>query len=228
MSALTDIREEIERNGKYDGLMARPEDALIFREVRDDNDYRGLIQPGDRVLDLGAHIGVFAKWALDQGAAAVLCLEPQPDNFAYLKENVNQLGARATCLELAVGNRASIRIYGYGMNAGIIPRRGRHMYEVPAVSLGSLLGGNEQTRFNVMKMDIEGGEFGALESATIKQLATLERAAVEYHPREEWMLKAMTTQHGRLRKAGLKTPRDRLTAPSKPNGFGRVARYART
>ena len=226
MSALTDIRDEIEKVGEYDGMMARPEDALIFREVQEDNDYRGLVQPGDRVLDIGAHIGIFAKYAVEQGAASVLCLEPQPDNFAYLRENVNTLvsgGADVTCVEVAVSSHMSVWIYGFGMNAGIIKRHGRHKYEVPGVTLGELISAGD---FNVMKMDIEGGEFDALASASLLQLATLDRAAIEYHPRKEWMLNAMAAQHGRLRKAGLQTPRDRLTPPSKPNGRGRVVRYA--
>ena len=216
-----EIRQEIQRTGKYAGLMARPEDAMTFREVLHDEEYKGLVQPGDNVLDIGAHIGIFAQYAIENGAAVVMCYEPQPDNFGYLKENVGKM-ENVFAVEAAVGKRGTITVYGFGMNAGIIPRRGRHRYDVASVTLGGLLYGD----FNVMKMDIEGGEFGALATATIKELSTLDRAAIEYHPRKQWMLEAMDVQHRRLRKAGLQTPRDRLTPPSKPNGRGRVVRYA--
>lgn len=45
------------------------------------------IKNGDRVVDIGAHIGSFTVWALKQGAN-VLAFEPDEDNFNLLAHNV--------------------------------------------------------------------------------------------------------------------------------------------
>lgn len=46
-----------------------------------------IVEEGDVVLDLGAHIGSFSMWALSLGANQVISVEPHPDHTKYLKEN---------------------------------------------------------------------------------------------------------------------------------------------
>ena len=45
------------------------------------------IQPGDTVIDCGAHVGVFSRYALNQGAGRVIAVEPDPVNLICLEEN---------------------------------------------------------------------------------------------------------------------------------------------
>ena len=45
------------------------------------------IAPGAVVLDCGAHVGVYVRKALDQGAATVVAIEPAPDNIECLRRN---------------------------------------------------------------------------------------------------------------------------------------------
>jgi FkbM family methyltransferase len=44
-------------------------------------------QPGDIVLDCGAHVGVFVRKALARGAAKVVAIEPNPENVECLRRN---------------------------------------------------------------------------------------------------------------------------------------------
>jgi len=61
------------------GLLVFEELCAIYErgEVR--------IRKGDIVLDLGAHIGTFTRFALNRGAAKVIAFEPEPSHVAYLK-----------------------------------------------------------------------------------------------------------------------------------------------
>ena len=43
---------------------------------------------GHVILDGGAQIGCFATWALREGAARLLCYEPEPSNAALLRQNL--------------------------------------------------------------------------------------------------------------------------------------------
>ena len=46
------------------------------------------IRPGDVVIDCGAHVGVFTRFALRQGASRVIAIEPDPTNVACIRENL--------------------------------------------------------------------------------------------------------------------------------------------
>ena len=46
------------------------------------------IRPGDIVVDCGAHVGVFTRFALRQGASRVIVIEPDPMNVACIRENL--------------------------------------------------------------------------------------------------------------------------------------------
>jgi len=63
---------------------------------------------GHTVLDVGAHIGVFARHALDGGATHVVALEPEPSNFALLATNCETALAqgRATLMQVALSQDA--------------------------------------------------------------------------------------------------------------------------
>ena len=43
------------------------------------------VHPGDIVLDLGAHIGSFTRYAFSRGAATVVAFEPEPEHIACIE-----------------------------------------------------------------------------------------------------------------------------------------------
>src|SRR5450755_2916657 len=43
------------------------------------------LRPNDVVVDLGAHVGVFTRYALYRGASCVIAFEPEPFHFECLK-----------------------------------------------------------------------------------------------------------------------------------------------
>eukprot|EP01052_Picozoa_sp_SAG31_P020902 SAG31_NODE_1591_length_7814_cov_4.501453_8_plen_616_part_00 len=85
-------------------LLFRPKttDALVMKEILGRRAYAGFeLQPDPRwplvhfapaghvVVDLGAHIGVFARYALAEGASRVFCFEPEPGNLELLNKNLS-------------------------------------------------------------------------------------------------------------------------------------------
>jgi hypothetical protein len=62
-------------------------DEKLFEEAMTYKTKECVVEEGDVVLDLGAHIGSFSMWALSLGANRVVSVEPNPDHVKYLKEN---------------------------------------------------------------------------------------------------------------------------------------------
>jgi FkbM family methyltransferase len=66
----------------YTGLYEFEEMAFVLHALR----------PGDRFVDVGAHIGAFSVLAAGAVGAECLAIEPVPASFAYLQENLNLNG----------------------------------------------------------------------------------------------------------------------------------------
>ena len=62
--------------------------VLVAQQMADDygTGDRG-VQPGDVVLDCGAHVGFYVRKALDSGARLVVAIEPGPKNVECLRRN---------------------------------------------------------------------------------------------------------------------------------------------
>ncbi len=141
------------------------------------------VQKGDTVLDCGANVGVFTRFALNAGASRVVAIEPAPDNLECLRRNfAPEIAAgrvvlvpkgvwnRPDVLELKIedGNEAAAT---FVMNLSKVSRTVR----VPLVTIDSLVAELGLERIDFIKMDIEGAEVRALQCAR----QTLAR----HHPR---------------------------------------------
>jgi FkbM family methyltransferase len=61
---------------------------LAQQEVNEYGDERQGLRPGDVVLDGGAHIGIYSRKALHEGAKLVVAIEPAPANVECLRRNL--------------------------------------------------------------------------------------------------------------------------------------------
>lgn len=62
--------------------------VLVAQQVVDDYGAGNrAVQPGDVVLDCGAHVGVYTRKALDSGARLVVAIEPAASNVECLRRN---------------------------------------------------------------------------------------------------------------------------------------------
>jgi FkbM family methyltransferase len=144
------------RRDRATGLYYRPQDKVIVDEVR--GVYAQMpVEPGDVMLDLGAHIGATSLLALAKGASHTVAVEADPGNIPMLQRNLRR---NATILWAAVGAKAGRTMFHVRADrpylGSILPDDGREPLSVPMVPLSGLL---EQYRPTIVKCDIEFGEY---------------------------------------------------------------------
>ncbi|HET6575198.1 MAG TPA: FkbM family methyltransferase [Fimbriiglobus sp.] len=163
-------------------------DFQVLRDTVFDNEYRlASLDARCAVVDVGAHVGCFALLAWAAGARRIVCVEPDPDNFRLLEENLAELraaGVDATAIQAAVWAAEQGPARFRAGDQSTVGRVGDDGDEVDAVTLGYLLGvaGRDKTPVGLVKIDIEGGEFGLLRHTPPEVLARAGAYAVEVHP----------------------------------------------
>tara|TARA_R110000772_G_scaffold30806_3_gene76470 strand:+ start:234 stop:968 length:735 start_codon:yes stop_codon:yes gene_type:complete len=189
-------RELVEIKAKgFDKAMLGREgtyDNYVMKEI---NASYGVLDVEDKiVLDIGANIGCFSVWAAEHGAAEVIAVEPETQNYQMMLLNtdgwkllldiddLNNDLFRLHNAALTVEDVGSIDLHlsPTGKNPGntsTTPRRGRTSTRVDALSIGELF--RHHPRIDVLKMDCEGGEFELLPEL-IKH-KHLKQIVLEYH-----------------------------------------------
>eukprot|EP01012_Entosiphon_sulcatum_P016758 TRINITY_DN21645_c0_g1_i3.p1 TRINITY_DN21645_c0_g1~~TRINITY_DN21645_c0_g1_i3.p1 ORF type:complete len:1026 (-),score=99.72 TRINITY_DN21645_c0_g1_i3:48-3125(-) len=133
------------------------------------------LQPGDVVVDVGAHIGTFAMHLLAlYPQVTVLAFEPIPRNFRYLVMNLRAAGLLgrvrainaavvATPQEDTIAHYAPL--YTHHSLTQRIPRNSRTLqYFVPAITLSEVLQHFNISRVAVLKLDCMGCEYDLFDS----------------------------------------------------------------
>jgi len=171
---------------------------------------RRLLRPGMVALDVGAHVGYYAR-LFSQAVGAqgrVLACEPHPRNFQALQHNLRAC-PNVEALPLAVGEaRGSAQLHDYlmmsasgslnyderlvqtqqaGVHVGDLAPRLKgfqpQVYTVPVVPLDELLEERSLQQVDFIKMDIEGAELGALRGLRRTLVRSPQVALImEYNP----------------------------------------------
>jgi len=123
---------------------------------------------GATVLDIGAHVGCFAWACVIRGAALVRAYEPEEESRKHLIHNATRMPAVSVC-PYAIGDMVGPWYRG---NDAIVQPPGM-------VSLDAAT----QEHVDLLKIDIEGGEWPAFAGA--KDLSRVDRIVGEWH-RREW------------------------------------------
>jgi len=159
-------------------------DWRVFFEVFVSRIYGGIGFDRASVIDLGAHKGYFAVFALGRGAARVVSYEPEPMNFRRLAAAANAV-PHWTVRREAVAGKTGERLLSRGESwshtlldngDGAVDR-----LAVQTISLANVLAHHAGER-HVIKLDIEGAECEALSSAPPEVLARVDELVVEPHP----------------------------------------------
>jgi FkbM family methyltransferase len=164
----------------------------IFRDAAYEQHPAFRLQPGWRVVDAGANIGVFSLRAARAGCVRVLAIEPDPITFARLVRHVRLNCAESVIpLAVAVGANPRRAVYrrGGASTTGRISRRGESApadaaeIVVEVEPLAQLLDRHGLDTVNLLKIDVEGDEAEVLQGA-VPALARIERVVMEYHGEE--------------------------------------------
>lgn len=145
----------------------------------------GRVAPGAIVVDIGANIGVFSLWACLCGASKVIAVEPEPRNIDDLKQTCTRFikDGLVTVEESAVGASISMRKLAlrgsqtHSLNGSI----DGPSVEVACLSIESLFDRHGLDRIDLLKMDIEGGEYEAFYATSIAALRRVRHIRMEFH-----------------------------------------------
>jgi FkbM family methyltransferase len=136
-------------------------------------------KPGDTVIDVGAHIGLYSLIAAKRvgPSGKVIAIEPDPENCSLLQRNVelNKL-TNVTILERAAfSSNSKLKLYLPGKERGftklstLMANRAvtENFLEIDATTLDYLMVMQGIAQVNWVKIDVEGAELEVLKGAAV-------------------------------------------------------------
>ena len=147
-------------------------DMLVAREIFLDRDYRIPADLAPRTIaDLGANTGISVRFLrVLYPAATIVAAEPDPANFERLAANVSGDGA-TSIVQAAVApdhGRATFYAASEGWASSLEPRDDARVVDVATVTMSDLLVHVGGQRADLLKIDIEGGEWPLLEAGDVQ------------------------------------------------------------
>lgn len=146
------------------------------------------LRAGDVVVDIGAHAGTFALYAVARGARRVIAYEPSPVNVAHARRNLERNGARAVELvEAAVAAEEGTALLGLARYSvgnvllGTVDEPTERSVEVRTTTLAGIFADHGIERVDYLKIDCEGSEGALFAAAPADVLERIDRIALEYH-----------------------------------------------
>lgn len=158
----------------------------------------GALDGTDRILDLGANVGLFGAWArLHWPEASLVAVEPDAFNIEVLRTCVaaNRGARHWEVREAAAANRAGSTGFAHGGGWGSRLNSGSPS-RVPAIDVLPLL-----REVDFAKIDIEGGEWSILLDDRFAETSA-RVVALEYHPHLCPELDARSAACAALERAG--------------------------
>lgn len=143
-------------------------------------------QPGDIIVDVGAHIGTFSLLAAQRVApGSVHAIEASLDSFHFLRLNValnDYPNIRPHHFAIAATDGVATLSHDNGnWGHSTVANLSKSEESVPAKSLKSFLDSAGIDNCQFMKFNCEGAEFPALLAASNETLRKVERYLVFYH-----------------------------------------------
>lgn len=186
--------EQISFNQKNIKFNLRDEvDISIFNEIFKFKEYRQtemiIKEAKEAIIDVGAHAGFFSLYAaaLNQ-AVKIYALEPEPDNFLALGQNIklNPEFNKIKLFNAALGSKTGqekLYLSADSHNHSLLKGMNKIDREiiVPTTTLGDFCSSQNISRISLLKMDIEGGEHDIIEKFSELEFSLIDHLFLEVH-----------------------------------------------
>ena len=164
------------------------EDPLIIHEIFEQKVYETFFSPapGDTVIDIGAHIGLFTIRAAKMvGSRTRVAVEPHPENYKLLVTDVRLSDASNNVipLKVALGDRegfTNLFLDSFSGHSSMIVERRKYI-KVPIITLDQLIMKLGIRRVDFVKIDVKGAEHHILKGAKNTLKSNNVRLAIEVH-----------------------------------------------
>jgi autotransporter strand-loop-strand O-heptosyltransferase len=140
------------------------------------------IYDGDVVVDLGGNIGIFNRWAYNQGASKVISFEPDRRYFELLSKNADP---RSILFNGAIADEIGELVLSETGHLGgstlLETNEVTNTYAVKTYTLNHLFETGIVSKIDFLKVDIEGAEHHAFAGISDENLLKVRNVAMEYH-----------------------------------------------
>ncbi len=188
----TDIRVRPKGTSAAVLIRGNSSDVDVFGQIFIQNEYGCLLGTNtvDLVIDAGANVGYSSVYFLSRfPSCQLVAIEPDPANFAALRENLAPYGARATLHNCGIWSRpaqlaieSSLYRDGREWTRQVRECEPGERGDVTAITIGELLRQSGRERLSLLKMDIEGAEAVVFADAACQEwLKRTDAVAIELH-----------------------------------------------
>lgn len=176
---------------KFDGLDCSWRN---YNEFFVDDIYRNFnINNLDTVIDIGANVGLFAKYMYSKGAEKVVLVEANPN----LEEKINNIldedsnrssvylspifSEKKTVTFNYSDSNSAIGSIAFDSTKGVDYESLTNSLELETITLDEIIEKEGIERISLLKCDIEGGEYDLIPSLTDKQMSMIDKFMIEIH-----------------------------------------------
>lgn len=163
------------------------------------------------MIDAGANIGTFSIYGSAFNVEKIYAIEPFPMTFDQFKKNIdlNSLNPKVESFQLALsgtdGTRKMDLSPGPSQSRGLLDTTNEGGLTVPSISLKSFLSKIGAEKIDLLKIDIEGGEYDVFEHCDQETFNKINEIVMEYHPTgNKQDLFQRLTHHGYMLKKEIK------------------------
>lgn len=164
-------------------------DLFVLQQIFLEEQY-GCIPPNDQIrliVDCGANVGFSSVYFLNRFPnARVIAVEPDPENAAVCRRNLEPYGERASVRQTAIWSHPTMLtvehgVFGDGREWAVSVREARDgdSVVIQAIDMGSLIGGADSV--DLLKVDIEGSELQLFGRGVERWLPRVRNLLIELH-----------------------------------------------